>query len=135
MRRLRPLAALLTLLALTVAAASCGGEETVEPLPNTVEGTIQQETLPPGDAEAGKAVYEEQNCGSCHTFAPAGSTGTIGPDLDEALQGKDAEFIRTSIVNPNAEVAQGFQPNIMPSDYGQKLEDQQLADLVAFLQQ
>jgi mono/diheme cytochrome c family protein len=116
-------------------AAGCGGGETVEPLPETVEGTIEQETLPPGDAEAGAAVYEAQACGSCHTFAPAGTEADIGPDLGESLEGKDTEYIRTAIVNPDAEVAEGYQPGIMPKDYGEKLSDEELADLVAFLQQ
>jgi mono/diheme cytochrome c family protein len=119
----------------TIAAAGCGGGETVEPLPETVEGDIPQQTLPEGNAEAGAAVYERLNCGSCHTYEPAGTTGEIGPNLDETLQGQDAEFIRTAIVNPNGEVAEGYQPNVMPGDYGQQLEDQELADLVAFLQQ
>jgi cytochrome c oxidase subunit II len=119
---------------IAAAAAGCGGGETVEPLPDTVEGTIQQETLPAGNAEAGGAVYERLNCGSCHTLESAGSTGEIGPNLDDSLQGKDAEYIRTSIVNPNAEIEEGFQPNIMPGDYGQQLSDKELADLVAFLQ-
>jgi cytochrome c oxidase subunit 2 len=118
-----------------IALAGCGGSEAVEPLPDTVEGTIEQETLPPGNAEAGATVYEDLNCGSCHTFEPAGTTGELGPNLDESLEGQDAEFIRSAIVNPNAEIAEGFQPNIMPGDYGQQLEDQELADLVAFLEQ
>ena len=37
-----------------------------------------------GDADAGKAVYASAGCGGCHTFEPAGSTGTVGPNLDEA---------------------------------------------------
>ena len=115
--------------------AGCGGEETTAPLPETVEGTIPQETLPPGNTEAGKEVFTSTGCGSCHTYGPAGTKGTVGPDLDKVLQGKNAEFIRTSIVNPNAEIAAGFQPNIMPGNYGEQLDDQQLADLVAFLQQ
>lgn len=90
---------------------------------------------PQGDAAAGKAVFDSQGCNGCHTFTPAGARGTIGPDLDQALQGKDAAFIHESIVKPNAEIAQGFQPNIMPQDYGQKLSDKQLNDLVAFLSQ
>jgi cytochrome c oxidase subunit 2 len=57
-----------------------------------------------------------------------------GPNLDESLQGKNARFIRESIVNPDAEIAEGFQPGLMPKDYGDKLSDQELADLVAFLQ-
>jgi mono/diheme cytochrome c family protein len=124
------------LVAAALVAAGCGSEGQTKALPETVIGTI--ETQPPvaqGDPEAGKQVFEAQGCGSCHTFKPAGSTGNVGPDLDEALQGKDAEFIQTSIVDPNAEVASGFQPGIMPQTYGSQLSDKQLADLVAFLQQ
>lgn len=133
MRRLLP-TALLALLAAVLLAAGCGGGETAQPLPDTVEGTIQQETLPPGDAEAGLAVYEAQNCGSCHTFEAAGTEATVGPNLDESLADKDAEYIRTSIISPDAEIAEGFGPGIMPKTYGSDLDDQELADLVAFLQ-
>jgi mono/diheme cytochrome c family protein len=72
-------------------------------------------------------------CGSCHTYGPAGTEQTLGPNLDEALADKDAQFILESIVNPDAEVTSGFADNLMPEDYGQKLNEQQLADLVAFL--
>jgi mono/diheme cytochrome c family protein len=116
----------------------CGGGETVSPEPETVEGTLPQEepvTVAEGDAEAGAAVFEDQNCGSCHTFGPAGTEGTLGPNLDESLQGDDPTAIATSIVDPDAEVTEGFQPGVMPQDYGEKLDEQQLADLVAFLSQ
>lgn len=33
---------------------------------------------------AGKAIFAEEGCGSCHTLAAAGSTSTVGPDLDNA---------------------------------------------------
>lgn len=88
-----------------------------------------------GDPAAGKAVFASQGCGGCHTFQAAGTNGQIGPNLDQALQGKDAAFVHESIAEPNAEVAQGFQPNVMPQDYGQKLSEKQLDDLVAFLTQ
>ena len=35
-----------------------------------------------GDAAAGKEVFV-QNCGSCHTLQEAGTSGTVGPNLDE----------------------------------------------------
>ena len=73
-------------------------------------------------------------CGSCHTYGPAGTSATVGPDLDTALEGKDADFVLESIVQPNDEIASGFQANIMPANFGESLSDQQLADLVAFLQ-
>ena len=37
-----------------------------------------------GDPAAGKDVYASAGCGSCHVLADAGSTGTIGPSLDDS---------------------------------------------------
>ena len=91
-------------------------------------------TAPAGDPAAGRQVFVATGCGSCHTFAPAGSSGQVGPNLTEALPGEDAALIEESVVDPNAEVEQGYQPNVMPQDYGQQLSDKQLDDLVAFLQ-
>jgi mono/diheme cytochrome c family protein len=113
------------------------GETTPEPPPPPPTGTTTTTTTtteqPPGSPVAGKAVFASAGCGACHTFAPAGSTGTVGPDLDEALQGKDAAFIRTSIVDPNAVIAQGYSAGVMPENFQQQLSPKQLDDLVAFL--
>jgi cytochrome c oxidase subunit 2 len=78
----------------------------------------------------GKKVFTD-NCGSCHTLADAGTTGTTGPDLGEVLKGKDADFIRQSIVDPNAEVASGFQAGLMPPF--DSLPPEQLDALVKYL--
>ena len=110
--------------------AGCGGEETVSPT-GPVEGTLPKAEK--GNREAGKEVYVDNGCGGCHAFEAAGTSGTTGPNLDESLQGKDADYIEKSIVDPNAEVASGFSPNIMPQDYGSQLSQQELANLVAFL--
>ena len=116
-------------------AAGCGSEGTTKRRPQTVIGTIQTETtVTKGDPAAGKLVFDAQGCGSCHTFKPAGSTGNVGPNLSEALKDKDAAFIQQSIVDPNAVIASGFQPNIMPQTYGSSLSPKEIADLVAFLQ-
>jgi mono/diheme cytochrome c family protein len=39
---------------------------------------------PQGDPAAGEAIFAEQGCGSCHTLAAAGTSGTIGPNLDDS---------------------------------------------------
>jgi mono/diheme cytochrome c family protein len=91
-----------------------------------------------GDPEAGKQIFTataNPACGTCHTLQEAGTSGTVGPNLDEGLKDKDAAFIRESIAQPNANVTTGFQAGIMPQDYGQQLDEKQLADLVAFLVQ
>jgi cytochrome c551/c552 len=99
----------------------------------TETGTGETGGAPTGNPQAGQAVFAGSGCGSCHTLAAANASGTIGPNLDEVLQGKDAAFIRTSIVDPNAVIAQGYGPNIMPDNFGEQLSDEELGNLVAFL--
>jgi mono/diheme cytochrome c family protein len=68
--------ALLACIALALGA--CGGGDdsggeatTTEAATTTVEGSA-----------AGEAVFKD-NCGSCHTLAAAGTSGTTGPNLDD----------------------------------------------------
>ena len=74
-----------------------------------------------GGAANGKALFASNGCVSCHTYKPAGSKASVGPDLDKlAAYAKQAKkplepFVHESIVNPNAYVQPGFQPNVMPS--------------------
>jgi cytochrome c oxidase subunit II len=133
--------ALIVLLAALV--AGCGGEKTTAPEPETVEGTVpaepQPQALPKGDPAAGKAVFASNGCGGCHTYKPAGTSGTTGPDLDKLPEyaknaGKPVEeFTHESIVDPNAYVEKGFPEGVMPPY--DSLSEKQLADLVAFLTQ
>jgi cytochrome c6 len=126
--------ALAFVVALTVAA--CGGGEEVSPEPETVEGEVQEQTIGEGDPNAGKAVFTNEAspaCGTCHTFKAAGTDSKTGPNLDETLAEDDRQSIFQSIVNPDAEITEGFQEGVMPDDYEQKLSEKQLADLVAFL--
>jgi cytochrome c551/c552 len=116
-----------------VALAGCGSEGTTTATPETVVGTVKQES-------PGKAIFTTQGCGACHTYAPAGADakGTIGPDLDKladyAKQAKQPlnEFVTKSIVNPEAYVQPGYPKNVMPKSYA-SLPANDLKDLVDFL--
>jgi cytochrome c551/c552 len=131
-RRLLPLGVIVLVLAL----AACGGGKEARPLPVTVEGTVAQQEIA-GDAARGKAVFAESGCGGCHTYALAKSTGKVGPDLDKLGDDADkanqplAEYVHTSIVNPDAYVVPGYQKGVMPPYGGMPKED--LAGLVEFL--
>ncbi len=81
----------------------------------------------------GKDSTGASPCGACHKLADAGTVGGVGPDLDQALKGKDAAFIKQSIVQPDAEVAQGFGKGIMPPNYGSTLSGAEVDALVKYL--
>jgi cytochrome c oxidase subunit 2 len=81
----------------------------------------------------GKDATGATPCGACHTLSAAGTTGTTGPELDQVLKGKDPAFIKQSIVKPDAEIAKGFGPGIMPPNYGDTLTPAEVDALVKFL--
>jgi cytochrome c oxidase subunit II len=77
-------------------------------------------------------IFTSAGCSGCHTLAKAGATGTVGPDLGK-LGNVDANFIRTSIVDPNAKITKGFKPNIMPQNFKTQLSKEELDALVKYL--
>jgi cytochrome c oxidase subunit 2 len=74
-------------------------------------------------------------CGACHQLADAGTSGGVGPNLDTVLKGKDAAFIKQSIEDPNAEIAKGFNANIMPDNYEKLLSPAEIDGLVKYLEE
>ena len=44
-----------------------------------------------------------------------------------------ADYVRQSIVDPNAVIAQGYQPGVMPETFGDTLKPDELDALVAYL--
>ena len=92
-----------------------------EPEPTTGE----TETTPPpgggeGDPAAGKEVFTA-NCSSCHTLADAGTTGTIGPNLDESQP--PVELAVDRVTN-----GQGAMPS-----FADTLSEQQIQDVAAYV--
>jgi mono/diheme cytochrome c family protein len=86
------LAAFVLALGALVIVAACGGSEEATPTPETVIGEVPTGAEDggegggevEGDAEAGAAVFASSGCGSCHTLSDAGSTGNVGPNLDDS---------------------------------------------------
>jgi mono/diheme cytochrome c family protein len=95
----------------------------------SVAGVKGIEPPPLGD---GQDIFTS-SCGGCHELSAAGTTGGIGPNLDEALADDDAEFIEQSIRDPEAEIAQGFEAGIMPPFSCDAIPQENLKDLINFL--
>lgn len=83
----------------------------------------------------GRTLFTEAqpSCASCHTLADAGSSSPIGPNLDDSLEGRDAEYIRRGIVEPSADIPSGFEAGIMPPNYDETLQPEEIDALVEYL--
>lgn len=135
---------------LGVAAVGCGGEQDQTATPETVEGDVPTETTETettetettettetettetedtettpageGDPVAGKEVFLGPSaCGGCHTLADAGTSGAVGPNLDESQP--SAERIVDIVTN-----GQGGMPS-----FSSTLSEQQIADVAAYI--
>jgi cytochrome c oxidase subunit II len=84
---------------------------------------------------SGNAATGATACATCHTLADAGAKGQVGPDLDKVLKGKDAAFIKESILTPDKVIAPGYQPGVMPPNFGDTLSAEQVDALVKYLSQ
>lgn len=116
-----------------------GGEEAFEPVGMDVDVA----GLPEGDAAHGEALFNGQEsapdgtalgCQSCHSTA--GQT-LVGPPVDgiEVPGEYDSvtAYLAESIVDPSAYVVPDF-PDAMPKNFGERLDAQSLADLIAYLE-
>ncbi|HEU5062113.1 MAG TPA: cytochrome c [Solirubrobacterales bacterium] len=81
----------------------------------------------------GAQFFVNNGCGGCHTLAAAEQGGVTGPNLDETLPGQSEASVKEMIVDPNAEIAKGYPPNVMPQTYEQSLSPKELEDLVKYL--
>ena len=114
---------------LLLAAAGCGSEGVVTPTPETVIGTVAAAPTAPktpafslkGDPTKGKAIFKSAGCTGCHTLADAKSTGTVGPNLDQAKP--DYRLVTARVTLGKGQ---------MPSFKGQ-LSTQQIADVASYV--
>jgi mono/diheme cytochrome c family protein len=99
--------------------------EPTEPTPTAPEPTTgETETTPApggeGDPAAGKAIFTA-NCGACHTLADAGTSGTVGPNLDESQPAFELAVDR--VTN-----GQGVMP-----PFRDTLSEEQIRDVAAYV--
>lgn len=114
------------------------GSVTIHELADFQAWATEQQAKPAADAPT---IITQYGCPACHTLTAVGAAGLVGPNLDgigaragEAVAGLSAEdYLRQSITDPNAHVVEGFQPGVMPQDFGQRMTPEELTTLVNFL--
>jgi mono/diheme cytochrome c family protein len=102
---------------LTEAVTTGEGEES----PDATTGEDGEDGEGDGDAEAGAAVFASAGCGGCHTLAAAGSSGTVGPNLDDA--DPDFDEVVDRVTNGKGQ---------MPS-FKDQLSEEQIRDVAAYV--
>ena len=111
--------------------------------PDEVNQWLQASGIPvdASPAERGALLYQQQACNGCHSLdgsaviAPSfqGLFGSQRTFTDGTTATADENYIRESILQPNARVVQGFGP-VMPAAYG-GLSEEELSALIAFIQE
>lgn len=119
-------------LVLVVVLASCRRDD----LPYSLDD------LPDGDPGRGAVLFAEvidgaPACSSCHAVEGRESSGPslekFGSMAGERVDGQSAEeYAFDSILRPAKHVVRGYS-NVMYSDYGDRLSQQDTADLIAYL--
>lgn len=100
---------------------------------------------PGGSVEAGKSLFNEKvigsqaGCVTCHSLEEGvvligPSLAQIGAEAGDRVSGQSAEeYLRTSIVEPDQYVVEGFSAGSMPAALSEELSDEQVDNLVAFM--
>jgi hypothetical protein len=108
-------------------------------------GAVTHMTASEGDPEAGRVIFQkptladgQPGCGTCHVMEDAGTTGTLGPNLDDTFglvreQGFDEstirDVVRGQIAYPETETAEGGPG--MPANLVEGQDADDVADYVA----
>ena len=100
-----------------------------------------------GDPEVGEEIFRthledepgRHACSECHSLGEKRSFGFpsllgLSEDAGGRIEGMSAEeYLRESIVDPSAYVAEGESDNRMPKVYGEILTEEEINHLIAFL--
>jgi len=127
----------------TLLLAACGGGG--DDASDTAASSTNGETA--GDAARGEELYKQTTIGAasapgcitCHSLDEGvtlvgPSHANIGAVAESRVAGLSAEeYLRQSIVEPDAEVTDGFSPGVMYQNYDNDLSADEIDDLVAFL--
>ncbi|MCA9936657.1 MAG: cytochrome c [Ardenticatenaceae bacterium] len=100
----------------------------------------------PVTGEDAAELILNSGCGACHTIGALGEAHKVGPDLthiadvagDRVPGLSAAEYIRQSIMEPNAVIAPQCPngdclANVMPKDYAERLTPEQIDAIVNYL--
>lgn len=124
-----------------------GGGPVTGPVDNPVGTDITVE-FPEGDPAAGETLAQDLGCTGCHILSTVGppwegegDLAGIGARAESRIEQDNytgqattaQQYLIESIVLTNAHVVEGYDSGLMPGNYGERITEQNLADLIAYL--
>jgi len=90
-------------------------------------------------AEQGEKLFQQNGCATCHLLDQQGRCPILRNVYMKPVQLNDGRtvvaddaYLRESILEPNAKIVQGFEPNVMPNFKGQ-LSEENVIQLIAYI--
>ena len=110
-----------------------GGIDVTVPLPEEGGDVVsgEEDEIEDGPAETAEAAIEKFSCAACHDLG--GSEADTGPKLAGIGKQMSAGEIEESILNPNALIAEGFERDMMPTDYNEQMRVSELQLIIDYL--
>ena len=105
------------------------------------EAKTELAKLPAGNTKKGEQLFTLSGCIGCHSQEK--DKRLVGPSFYGVFvraatrkPGYNAlEYVYESIVNPNEYVVEGYQPGLMAQTYAKQLSQQDMTDLLAWIEQ
>ena len=102
----------------------------------------EQTALPEDPVERGALGAKQFGCIACHSIDGSRKVGPTWQGLygkaetftDGTTGAATDDYLIESIVNPDAKVVQGFVPGVMPKTFGDQLTNDQILDIIAYIQ-
>lgn len=122
--------------AVTAFLQDLAGLEPTVPLPSADDAPVAEEPATEGGEPAplltsGEAIVDEYGCASCHDLG--GSGADLGPSLYGIGKRMSRAEVIESIIDPNAVIAEGYDADFMPADFGESLRGSELLVLTDYL--
>ncbi len=109
-----------------------GGAEVTVAIPTDTAVPEEEE-----DEEGREAIEDPARlmdmftCDACHVID--GEGGEVGPDLSKVGARRDRAYLRRALLNPNADITKGYEPDLMPTDLDEQMYVAELEILLDFL--
>jgi mono/diheme cytochrome c family protein len=130
---------LLVLAAAAVVVAILGvgmGDAPKSPDPAPTGGALiaSKQRVASGSAmvQKGKEEFQHEGCDACHAIAATGAKGKLGPRLD-TLAGDSVDDDVKNIIKPRADIVEGYEPHLMPTDYAKRMSAADVRAVAMFL--